>query len=51
MSNDRRKSIDEYIQARGEVRLAELEERYPNVSSMTLRRDLEYLERLGKIIR
>ncbi len=51
MSNDRRKSIDEYIQAKGEVRLAELEERYPNVSSMTLRRDLEYLERMGKIIR
>ena len=51
MSNERRDDINQYIQTRGEVRLTELEARYPDVSSMTLRRDLEHLERLGRIIR
>ncbi|HBP38278.1 MAG TPA: DeoR/GlpR transcriptional regulator [Clostridiales bacterium] len=51
MSSDRRDDLNQYIQSRGEVRLAELETRFPGVSSMTLRRDLEYLERQGLIIR
>ncbi|MBP8990160.1 MAG: DeoR/GlpR transcriptional regulator [Clostridia bacterium] len=51
MTAERRESIDQYIQSRGEVRFKELEERYRSVSSMTLRRDLEFLERQGRIIR
>lgn len=51
MPAGRRNSINQYIQSRGEVQLAELEERYPDVSSMTLRRDLEYLEQQGQIVR
>jgi DeoR family transcriptional regulator, fructose operon transcriptional repressor len=51
MSGDRRDDINQYIQSKGEVRLTELEARYPSVSSMTLRRDLEFLERQGRIIR
>ena len=51
MTADRRASINQYIQSRGEIRLKELEERYPDVSSMTLRRDLEFLERQGRIVR
>ena len=37
--------------APGEVTLAELQSRYPDVSSMTLRRDLENLERRGDVVR
>ena len=51
MTADRRATINQYIQSRGEIRFKELEERYPGVSSMTLRRDLEFLERQGRIIR
>ncbi len=51
MTTDRREAINQYIQSRGEIRLKELEQRYPDVSSMTLRRDLEFLERQGRIVR
>jgi DeoR/GlpR family transcriptional regulator of sugar metabolism len=51
MPNNRRESINDTIQARGEIKLVELEREYPEVSSMTLRRDLEALERQGRIIR
>jgi DeoR/GlpR family transcriptional regulator of sugar metabolism len=51
MPTDRREDINQYIQSRGEIRLQELELRYPDVSSMTLRRDLEHLERQGRIVR
>lgn len=51
MPTDRREAINQFIQSRGEVRLPELEERYPEVSSMTIRRDLEALERQGLIVR
>lgn len=51
MSSDRREDLNQYLQSKGEVRLTELELRYPDVSSMTLRRDLEFLERQGRIIR
>lgn len=51
MPTDRRNAINQYIQSHGEVRLTDLEERFPDVSSMTLRRDLENLEQQGLIIR
>jgi DeoR/GlpR family transcriptional regulator of sugar metabolism len=51
MTTDRREAINQYIQSRGEIRLKELEQRYADVSSMTLRRDLEFLERQGRIVR
>ncbi len=51
MPINRRESINQYIQSKGEVKLTELEEKYSDVSSMTLRRDLEMLERQGQIIR
>ena len=51
MNIERRESIRKYIQEKGEVQLKELEIKYPNVSSMTLRRDLAYLENEGYIIR
>lgn len=43
--------MNQMIQERGEVRMADLETRFPDVSSMTLRRDLESLERQGLIVR
>lgn len=48
---ERRNIINEYVQEKGEVRLKELEEMFPEVSSMTLRRDLIYLENKGTIVR
>ena len=42
--NERREAIREFIHQKGEVLLSDLERRYPNVSSMTLRRDLYALE-------
>ena len=43
--------LSEYIQKKGEVRFAELCDLYPDVSSMTIRRDLEKLEQEGSIQR
>ncbi len=51
MNIDRRDAINAYIQNRGEITLKELEELFPDVSSMTLRRDLAYLEQKDEIIR
>jgi DeoR/GlpR family transcriptional regulator of sugar metabolism len=51
MSSDRRDAINQIIQSRGEIRLSELETIYPDISAMTLRRDLENLERQGIIVR
>jgi DeoR family transcriptional regulator, fructose operon transcriptional repressor len=51
MPVERREEINKFIQSKGEARLSELEARYPAVSSMTLRRDLEHLEQQGRIIR
>ena len=48
---NRRKIINAYIHDKGEVRLKDLEKMFPEVSSMTLRRDLIYLENKGYIIR
>ncbi len=51
MNIDRRDAINTCIQNRGEITLKELEELFPDVSSMTLRRDLAYLEQKDEIIR
>lgn len=49
--NDRRRQINDYIQIKKEVVLSELKELVPDVSEMTIRRDLEALEQDGLIIR
>ncbi|MDI9470273.1 MAG: DeoR/GlpR family DNA-binding transcription regulator [Bacillota bacterium] len=51
MLKERREQINSIIQSRGEIRLAELAELFPQVSTMTLRRDLEALEQDGELIR
>ena len=51
MPTDRREAINQTIQSRGEIHLSELAELFPDVSSMTLRRDLESLERQGLVVR
>lgn len=49
--NTRREKINEYIQQKSKVTLGELKKLVPGVSEMTIRRDLETLEREGSIIR
>ena len=49
--NERQMKIQSIIGGNGEAKLSELEELFPDVSSMTLRRDLEKLEALGEIVR
>jgi len=49
--NERQEKIKTIIGESGEAKLCELEELFPDVSSMTLRRDLEKLETLGEIVR
>lgn len=51
MPDNRRTQLDHYIQLKGEVTIAELETIFKDVSTMTIRRDLEYLEKGGKILR
>lgn len=51
MNIGRRDSIRRHIQERGDVQLRELEQMFPDVSSMTIRRDLAHLESQGIIIR
>lgn len=51
MNAQRREIINAYIQNKGEVKLKELEKLFPEVSTMTLRRDLSYLESKGQIVR
>jgi DeoR/GlpR family transcriptional regulator of sugar metabolism len=51
LSISRKDQIKEYIISKGDVQLKELEEKFPDVSSMTLRRDLTFLESQGSIIR
>lgn len=48
---DRRKAIFDLIEQKDEVSIHELEALFPEVSSMTLRRDLDYLENEHKIIK
>ncbi len=51
MASDRRDLINQTIQNRGEIHINELATLFPDVSSMTLRRDLEALEQQGQIVR
>lgn len=48
---DRRKAIFDLIEQKDEISIHELEALFPEVSSMTLRRDLDYLENEHKIIK
>ncbi len=50
-SNERREKIKEHIKNKGEVSLKELEESFGDFSTMTLRRDLIYLEENGFVKR
>ena len=49
--NERQQKIQKIINQNGEIKLSGLEQLFPDVSSMTLRRDLEKLEKLGEIVR
>ncbi len=51
MKRERISEIAEILDKRGKLTLEQLEEYFPNVSQMTLRRDLFQLEEEGKIIR
>lgn len=51
MAVERRERILAMINARGLVSLKELEHTFPEVSSMTLRRDLQFLDDRGDVIR
>ena len=51
MRRERISEIAEILDKRGKLTLEQLEEYFPNVSQMTLRRDLFQLEEEGKIIR
>lgn len=51
MKRDRIQEIAELLDKRGKLTLEQLEEYFPRVSQMTLRRDLFQLEAEGKIIR
>ena len=51
MTEERRRAIEQLISTKGEVMLVELEEMFPDISSMTLRRDLIYLEKIGIVRR
>lgn len=47
----RRDKIVEMIRIEGEVSTTQLKNEFPDVSEMTLRRDLEYLDQKGQIVR
>ena len=49
--NERQQKIQSVIREHGEAKLSELEHLFPDISTMTLRRDLEKLEGLGEIVR
>ena len=51
MKRERIEEIAEVLDKRGKMTLEQLEELFPNVSQMTLRRDLFQLEEDGRIIR
>lgn len=51
MGSFRRNAIGELFQTRPFISLHELEEMFPNVSSMTLRRDIDYYEKKGEVIK
>ena len=51
MKAARRQLIAELIQSQPFISLKELEEKFPDVTSMTLRRDIEYFEKQGELIK
>lgn len=51
MTEERRRAIEQLVSTKGEAMLGELEELFPDISSMTLRRDLIYLEKMGIVRR
>lgn len=51
MNTERIWGINSYIQMQGEVHINDLIKLYPNVSAITIRRDLAYLEEQGHIVR
>lgn len=51
MHSARREMIREMLQNNPFISLHELEDKFPNVSSMTLRRDIEYFEKIGEAIK
>lgn len=51
MTEERRRAIEQLVSTKGEASLCELEELFPDISSMTLRRDLIYLEKMGIVRR
>ena len=51
MNTLRRAAIRELLQSKPFVSLRELEKAFPDVSSMTLRRDIEYFEKIGEAIK
>ncbi|MBR2152401.1 MAG: DeoR/GlpR transcriptional regulator [Clostridia bacterium] len=51
MSFDRREKIIDYLRKNNVVMLKDLEKMFPNVSAMTLRRDLVFFENLGEAVR
>jgi len=51
LATERREIINKTIQKKGEVKIQELKDMFPEVSGMTLRRDLNHLEDEGHIVR
>jgi Transcriptional regulators of sugar metabolism len=51
MKAARRQIIKEMFQAKPFVSLKELQDRFPEVTSMTLRRDIEFFEKQGELIK
>lgn len=50
-ASDRHKLIEEVVNNEGAISFANLKKYLPHISDMTLRRDLEYLDKEGRIIR
>ena len=51
MTNERKERIRAIVEEKGEIRLKDLNEVFPSLSTMTLRRDLDALEQEGHVIR
>ncbi len=51
MKKDRKKQIQLFLDINGKMTYEELCEKFPDVSSMTIRRDVEELEKVGSVLR
>jgi len=51
LNNERISAINECIQSKGQVHLNDLQKLFPDVSAMTIRRDIDYLEEQGQVVR